>query len=64
MDDGIISVRFGVGIKEMRENEVILMNVKTKEEFSPIPNDYVFALIGGERPDRFLKSIGITISDS
>ncbi|MBA3631527.1 MAG: NAD(P)-binding domain-containing protein [Acidobacteria bacterium] len=64
MDDGIISVRFGVGIKEMRENEVVLMNVKTKEEFSPISNDYVFALIGGERPDRFLKSIGITISDS
>jgi len=60
-DDGIIDLRFGIGIKEMREHELVLENVKTKEEVGTIPNDYVFALIGGERPNRFLESIGITI---
>lgn len=60
-DDGIIDLRFGVGIKEMREGELVLENVKTKEIVGTIPNDYVFALIGGERPNRFLESIGITI---
>lgn len=60
-DDGIIDLRFGVGIKEMRENELVLENVVTKEEVGTIPNDHVFALIGGERPNRFLESIGITI---
>jgi thioredoxin reductase/ferredoxin-like protein FixX len=60
-DNGIIDLRFGVGIKEMRENEVVLEDVKTKKDLETIPNDYVFALIGGERPNRFLESIGITI---
>jgi thioredoxin reductase len=60
-DNGIIDLRFGLGIKEMREDELVLENVKTKEVVDTIPNDYVFALIGGERPNRFLESIGITI---
>lgn len=60
-DDGVIDLKFGVGIKEMRENELVLENVVTKQEVGTIPNDYVFALIGGERPNRFLESIGITI---
>ena len=60
-DDGIIDLRFGIGIKEMRENELVLEDVKTKQIVDTIPNDYVFALIGGERPNRFLESIGITI---
>jgi thioredoxin reductase len=60
-DDGIIDLRFGVGIKEMRENELVLEDVKAKKVIDTIPNDYVFALIGGERPNRFLESIGITI---
>jgi len=41
--------------------EVILEDVKTKQEIGTIPNDYIFALIGGERPNRFLESIGIEI---
>jgi thioredoxin reductase len=61
-DDGILDLRFGVAIKEMRENEVVLEDVRSGEVIGTIPNDFVFALIGGERPDRFLKSIGITIS--
>jgi thioredoxin reductase len=60
-DNGIIDLRFGVGVKEMRENELVLEDVKSKKELETIPNDYVFALIGGERPNRFLESIGITI---
>ncbi len=60
-DNGIIDLQFGAGIKEMRENEVVLEDVKTKKELETIPNDYIFALIGGERPNRFLESIGITI---
>ena len=52
---------FNVGIKEMRENEVVIEDVRTKQEVATIPNDYIFALIGGERPNRFLESIGITI---
>ncbi len=60
-DEGVIDLMFGVGIKEMRENEVVLENVVTKQEVATIPNQYVFALIGGERPNRFLESIGITI---
>jgi len=60
-EDGLLDLRFSVGIKEMREHEVVLENPFTKEELDTIPNDFVFALIGGERPNRFLESIGITI---
>lgn len=60
-EDGLIDLRFGVGIREMRERELVLENVVTKEIIETIPNDLVFALIGGERPNRFLESIGITI---
>lgn len=62
MDDGLLEVRFGAAIKELRETEVVIENTKTKEVIATIPNDYVFALIGGERPDKFLESIGISIS--
>lgn len=62
MDDGLLQVRFGAAIKELREREVVVMDTQTKAVIETIPNDYVFALIGGERPDKFLESIGITIS--
>ncbi len=60
-ENGLLDLRFGVAIKEMRENELVLEDVKTKQELDTIPNDHVFALIGGERPNRFLEAIGITI---
>lgn len=60
-EDGLLDLRFGQGIKEMREGELVIENVVTKEIVDTIPNHYVFALIGGERPNRFLESIGITI---
>jgi thioredoxin reductase len=61
-DDGILDLRFGVAIKEMNETEVVLEDVASGKVIETVPNDFVFALIGGERPDRFLKAIGITIS--
>ncbi|MDT7541758.1 MAG: hypothetical protein QOE33_1662 [Acidobacteriota bacterium] len=61
IDSGKINVHFGTAIKEVRAGEVVLMNARTKEETATIKNDLVFALIGGERPTEFLKSIGIKI---
>jgi thioredoxin reductase len=61
-DEGILDLRFGVAIKEMREHELVLEDVRTGAEIETIANDFVFALIGGERPDRFLQSIGITLT--
>ena len=61
-DEGLLDLRFNVGIKEMREGELVIEDALTGKELDTIPNDYVFALIGGERPDRFLQSIGIELS--
>ncbi|MBK8302285.1 MAG: NAD(P)-binding domain-containing protein [Chloracidobacterium sp.] len=60
-EDGLLDLHFGVGIREMTESEVVIENVTTKEVVATIRNHYIFALIGGERPNRFLESIGITI---
>jgi hypothetical protein len=57
----MLDLKFGVAIKEMREGELVLQDVATGQDAGTIPNDLVFALIGGERPDRFLKSVGIEI---
>jgi thioredoxin reductase len=61
IDAGRITAHFGTSIKEVRAGEVVLMNARTLEETTTIKNDLVFALIGGERPTEFLKSIGIKI---
>ncbi|MFN2596299.1 MAG: NAD(P)-binding domain-containing protein [Pyrinomonadaceae bacterium] len=61
IDAGRIKPYFGAAVKEVRAGEVVLMNSRTKEEIATLPNDLVFALIGGERPTEFLKSIGIEI---
>lgn len=61
-DEGMLDLRFGVAIREMREHELVIEEVQTKKIVGTVPNDYIFALIGGERPDRFLKSIGIEIT--
>ena len=64
IDDGRIKVYFGAAIKEVRDGEVVLMDARTKEEKMTVPNDYIFALIGGDRPTKFLKSIGIEIPEN
>jgi thioredoxin reductase/pSer/pThr/pTyr-binding forkhead associated (FHA) protein len=61
MDAGKIKVYFRTEIKEITEREVVLMDVRSKEEKARIANDYVFAMIGGERPTKFLENIGIKV---
>lgn len=61
VDQGIIDLKFGAAIKELHPANVVIEDIRTRETIT-IPNDLVFALIGGERPDRFLKSIGVDIA--
>jgi thioredoxin reductase (NADPH) len=61
IDAGKIKVYFRTAIKEIKENEVILEDVRSKEEKARIPNDFIFALIGGEKPTKFLEAIGIKV---
>ena len=61
IDEGKIKAYFGTAIKEVRDGEVVLMNARTQEEKATVPNDYIFALIGGDKPTKFLESIGIKI---
>jgi thioredoxin reductase len=61
IDEGKIKVFFGTAIKEIRDAEVVLMNARTSEVKATIANDYIFAMIGGDRPTKFLETIGIKI---
>jgi thioredoxin reductase len=61
IDEGKIKAFFGTSIKEIREGEVVLQNARTEEVKATVPNDYIFAMIGGDRPTKFLESIGIKI---
>ncbi|MDT4895405.1 MAG: hypothetical protein QOH25_482 [Acidobacteriota bacterium] len=61
IDEGKLKVYFGAAIKEISDHEVVLMDARTEEEKARIENDYILALIGGDRPTKFLESIGITI---
>src|SRR5262245_11475652 len=66
MDAGRVKAYFGQTIKEVTQDEVVLMSArerdpKTAKEIARIKNDYVFALIGGEKPTKFLESIGVKI---
>lgn len=61
LDEGSIKSYFGTTIKEIRDGEVVLMNARTGEVTKTIGNDYVFAMIGGDRPIKFLESIGIKL---
>ena len=60
IDAGKIKAMYRTQIKEIHEHEVVLMDGSGKET-ARVENDYIFALIGGERPTKFLKEIGITI---
>jgi thioredoxin reductase (NADPH) len=61
IDEGKIKVYFGTAIKEIHDDRVVLMNARTQEEKATVPNDYIFAMIGGDRPTKFLEAIGIKI---
>lgn len=62
IDEGKIRVYFGTSIKEVRDDEIVLMHARTNEVTATVPNDYIFAMIGGDRPTRFLEAIGIKIA--
>lgn len=66
IDEGKITAYFGQTIKEITTEEVTLMSARDRDPkkakaTARIKNDYVFALIGGEKPTKFLESIGIKI---
>ena len=61
IDEGKIKVFFGTSIKEIRDDEVVLQNARTEEVKATVANDFIFAMIGGDRPTKFLESIGIKI---
>jgi thioredoxin reductase (NADPH) len=66
IDAGKIKAYFGRTIKELVPGECILMSArerdpKTAKEDARFQNDYIFALIGGEKPTKFLEGIGIQI---
>lgn len=64
IDEGKLKVYFGAAIKEIRDGEIVLMNARDKEkkDMATIPNDYIFAMIGGDKPTKFLEGIGIKIA--
>lgn len=66
MDEGKIKTYFRKTIKEITPTEVALMSArerdpKTAKESDRIRNDFIFALIGGDKPTKFLESMGIQI---
>jgi thioredoxin reductase (NADPH) len=66
IDKGRVKAYFGQTVKEIIPGGVVLMSArerdpKTARATARIRNDYVFALIGGEKPTKFLESIGIKV---
>ena len=66
IDEGRITAYFGQTVKEIAPAEIALMSARerdpqTAKETARFKNDFVFALIGGEKPTKFLESIGINI---
>jgi thioredoxin reductase len=61
IDEGKIKVYFGTAIKEIKDDEVVLMNARSQEVKATVKNDYILAMIGGDRPTKFLEAIGIKI---
>ncbi|MGH9942877.1 MAG: NAD(P)-binding domain-containing protein [Pyrinomonadaceae bacterium] len=61
IDEGKIKVMFGTAIKQISDDEVVLMNARSQEVKATIKNDFIFAMIGGDKPTKFLESIGIKI---
>src|SRR3972149_5916473 len=58
--EGSIKAYFNSLISEIRENEV---DIKTPDGVVTVENDFVFAMTGYKQDFRFLKNIGINISD-
>jgi len=61
VDAGKIKLLVRRAIKEIQADKVVLMDARSEEAKETLPNDFIFALIGGEKPTKFLESIGIKI---
>lgn len=66
IDEGKIKVHFRKTIKQINPGEVMLMSARERDASKAkatdtIQNDYIFALIGGDKPTKFLESMGIQI---
>jgi thioredoxin reductase (NADPH) len=59
MDEGRISVFFESGVAEIRERSVV---INTPAGAVEIENDFVFVMVGGENPKKFLAECGIEFS--
>jgi len=56
--DGRLNVQRNSTVAEIRQDSVTLNGAGGNVD---LPNDYVFALIGGESPEEFLRKTGIEI---
>jgi thioredoxin reductase/NAD-dependent dihydropyrimidine dehydrogenase PreA subunit len=60
MEKGCVDVRFNTNLRKIEQEEVILANGGTGEQY--IRNDRVYIFAGGELPTQFLNKIGIQIT--
>lgn len=63
IDKGRVKLRFKTVIDQIHDTHVIIKDTRTNQK-ETIENDYIFAMIGGERPDKFLREIKIRITES
>lgn len=60
---GRITAHFGATIAEIRSGEVTLSIARSgAPKAVVVPNDVIFALIGTERPVKFLESLGVRVT--
>jgi len=59
MDEGRVKVFFNSGVTEIREKALIVQTAAGVEE---IENEFVFVMVGGESPNKFLSDCGIGFS--
>src|SRR5207237_9918830 len=60
IEQGRLGVFFNAAVQEVREHSVL---VKTATGVQEIPNDFVFVMVGGENPKKFLSECGIEFSN-
>jgi thioredoxin reductase (NADPH) len=59
MDEGRVTAFFNSAVVEIRERSVV---VKTAAGTEEIDNDFIFVMVGGENPKKFLNECGIEFS--
>jgi thioredoxin reductase (NADPH) len=59
MDEGRIKVFFTAAVTEIRDSSIL---IKTGETIEEVQNDFVFVMVGGESPNKFLTECGIGFS--